>query len=498
MGQALYRKYRSKSLSEVVGQEHITTALTNALKQGRISHAYLLTGPRGVGKTSIARILAYEVNGLPYDEQATHLDIIEIDAASNRRIDEIRELREKVHNAPANARYKVYIIDEVHMLTKEAFNALLKTLEEPPAHAIFILATTESHKLPETIISRTQRFTFKPIDKQQVVDHLAYIAKTEKIEVSKEALELIAQHGGGSFRDSISLLDQAGNTGKRVELSDIQRMLGIAPDQAINELIQVLQSGTTADLVRLMESFRDHGYQATQLAKQLAGRLRVDLINETVPFAADKVSKLLHELLTVPASHDPATTFELLLIDQIIDRLPPAVSESAPKPIEKEVATDISESPKSAAKADVTPPPKAERTTKPTEKTESAKVEATSAKPMATSLLSDETWSEVLSEIRTSHNTLYGIARMAQPHLQDNTLTLTFAFPFHQKRVNEAKNKQIICDIIARLTGVDVAIVCVTGEIKSIPKAKKPEAEKESNDALNTISNIFGSAEILE
>jgi DNA polymerase III subunit gamma/tau len=151
MGKALYRKYRSKSLNEIVGQPHITTTLGNALKSGAISHAYLFTGPRGVGKTSIARILAHEVNELPYTDDSIHLDIIEIDAASNRRIDEIRELRERVHTAPTSAKYKVYIIDEVHMLTKEAFNALLKTLEEPPAHVIFILATTEAHKLPETL-----------------------------------------------------------------------------------------------------------------------------------------------------------------------------------------------------------------------------------------------------------------------------------------------------------------------------------------------------------
>ncbi len=146
-----------------MGQEHITTALNHALEKGMISHAYLFTGPRGVGKTSIARILAHEINGLPYDDDQTHLDIIEIDAASNRRIDEIRDLRDKVHVAPSSAKYKVYIIDEVHMLTKEAFNALLKTLEEPPAHVVFILATTEAHKLPETIISRTQRYAFKPV-----------------------------------------------------------------------------------------------------------------------------------------------------------------------------------------------------------------------------------------------------------------------------------------------------------------------------------------------
>ncbi|HSX35219.1 MAG TPA: DNA polymerase III subunit gamma/tau, partial [Candidatus Saccharimonadales bacterium] len=212
MAQALYRAHRPKKLADVVGQEHITTALTRALKNGNISHAYLFTGPRGVGKTTIARILAHEVNGLPYDDETTHLDIIEIDAASNRRIDEIRDLRDKVHVAPSMAKYKVYIIDEVHMLTKEAFNALLKTLEEPPAHVVFILATTEAHKLPETIISRTQRFAFKPVDLAKVSAHLRSIATAEKISIDDAALELIAAHGEGSFRDSISLLDQVRNT----------------------------------------------------------------------------------------------------------------------------------------------------------------------------------------------------------------------------------------------------------------------------------------------
>jgi len=208
VSQALYRKYRSKSLADVVGQDHITDILSRALKSDRIAHAYLLTGPRGVGKTSIARILAHEINGLPYSDDTTHLDIIEIDAASNNGVEDVRDLREKVQIAPVSASKKVYIIDEVHMLSKPAFNALLKTLEEPPAHVVFILATTDVEKLPATIVSRTQRFGFRAISTDDAVKHLKYIANEENIKVEDDALHLIAERGDGSFRDSISLLDQ--------------------------------------------------------------------------------------------------------------------------------------------------------------------------------------------------------------------------------------------------------------------------------------------------
>src|SRR4051812_19425989 len=250
MGQALYRSHRPKSLKGVVGQEHITRTLEQALKEGRISHAYLFTGPRGVGKTSIARILAHEINGLPYTDDQVHIDIIEIDAASNRRIDEIRDLRDKVQVAPTSAKYKVYIIDEVHMLTREAFNALLKTLEEPPEHVVFILATTDAHKLPETIISRTQRFSFKPVPTAEVTDHLKEIADKEKIQIEPDALQLLAEHGEGSFRDSIGLLDQSSNQKDVITASDIQRLLGVPPQSAIVDLVEGLTSGfTSADVM---------------------------------------------------------------------------------------------------------------------------------------------------------------------------------------------------------------------------------------------------------
>ena len=249
MGQALYRKYRSKNLSEIVGQEHITSTLNNALKNNQISHAYLFTGPRGVGKTSVARILAHEVNGFSYTNDDTYLDIIEIDAASNRRIDEIRQLRDKVNIAPSSGKYKVYIIDEVHMLTREAFNALLKTLEEPPEHAIFILATTEAHKVPETIISRTQQFNFRPIPVAQIIGLLKDIAKKEKISIDDQALTVIAEYGQGSFRDSISLLDQASSLSDKITESELQSLLGLAPNKVIENIINSIELKSVKNLL---------------------------------------------------------------------------------------------------------------------------------------------------------------------------------------------------------------------------------------------------------
>ena len=205
---ALYRKYRPCKLAEVVGQEQVTKVLENSLKQGKVSHAYLFIGPRGTGKTSVARIFAHEVNGFKYELEDDYVDIVEIDGASNRGIDNIRELREKAAIAPTSGKYKIYIIDEVHMLTKEAFNALLKTLEEPPTHVIFIMATTDAYKVPVTITSRAQTYTFKLADAATMLAHLRKIADAEDIKIADDALQIIVRRGGGSFRDSLSLLDQ--------------------------------------------------------------------------------------------------------------------------------------------------------------------------------------------------------------------------------------------------------------------------------------------------
>ncbi len=480
MGQALYRKYRSKSLDEVVGQEHVTKTLSQALKQGRISHAYLLTGPRGVGKTSVARILAYAVNDLPYDDQGAHMDIIEIDAASNRRIDEIRELRDKVNVAPTSAKYKVYIIDEVHMLTREAFNALLKTLEEPPAHAIFILATTDAHKLPDTIVSRTQRFSFKPVDKAQVIKHLAHIAKQEKIAIDNDALALLAEHGEGSFRDSISLLDQASNQSARVKLVDLQRLLGIPPDQAVSQLIEMTLAGSdTASLIKAITDLYDQGYQAPAIAKRLAARLRVQLVAGQID--GDAGLRLMSRLIEVPSSYDPERFLEISLLRSQPTR--PSIQAAASMPVVAEKTSQEVEA------APLPPPPDPSPALKP-------------AKTTAASLAFDaSTWPEVLRLLKQKHNTLYGIIRVAQPDFsQPGTLRLTFAFAFHQKRLNEDANRQKLAGIIEAVTGQNIIIEGLHDKAAAAPSLPiAVEAVPREPDAnLATISNIFGEAELLE
>lgn len=281
MGLALYRKYRSKSLDEIVGQSHITEILRRSIASGNVAHAYLLTGPRGVGKTSIARILAHEINRLPYTDESAHLDIIEIDAASNNSVEDIRDLRERVQIAPVSASKKIYIIDEVHMLSKSAFNALLKTLEEPPEHVVFILATTDVEKLPATIISRTQRFNFRAIGIEEAVEHLATIAEKEHISADPEALRLIAEHSVGSFRDSIGMLDQLQHTeGGQITVAAVEQMMGLAPRATIEALLSAYRSRDLARIVTTLQEYEHRGTPASTLVRQLVAHITAKVIDE--------------------------------------------------------------------------------------------------------------------------------------------------------------------------------------------------------------------------
>lgn len=292
--QALYRKWRSRSFDELIGQPHVVQTLQNALETGRIAHAYLFSGPRGTGKTSSARILAKAVNCLaPEGERPCNdcalcrsitdgsaMDLIEIDAASNTQVDKVRDvIVEKINFAPSEARRKVYIIDEVHMLSNSAFNALLKTLEEPPPHAMFILATTEIHKVPATILSRCQRLDFRRIGVQEVSDHLAWVLEQEGVTADADVLELVARQGTGSMRDAMSLIDQLmAYGGDHLTMSHARAALGLASAESVQGLVDHLLSHDTANALRLVGHLLDQGTDPRQFLVDVLDYLRALLL----------------------------------------------------------------------------------------------------------------------------------------------------------------------------------------------------------------------------
>ncbi len=352
MSQALYRKYRSKSLSEIVGQDHVTSLLDRALESNKVAHAYLLTGPRGTGKTSVARILAHKITGLPYDIEDNNLDIIEIDAASNNGVDNVRDLREKALVAPIKSQKKVYIIDEVHMLSKSAFNALLKIIEEPPEHVVFILATTDFDKVPDTIVSRTQRYNFRLIDESTVADHLAFIAKKESIKIDTDALHLIAERGGGSLRDSISLLDQIQHSESKngeITRSDIEASLGLATKDEINAIGEAILSGDALKIITAVRQPELRGIGAVSVADQLYNWIQRNL--ESYPYLVT----YFEDLIKVQKSHRPDVAILVAVLkfavkmpeSQIIQH--PSTQESN-KPNSLSMPSKITEEPIATAK----------------------------------------------------------------------------------------------------------------------------------------------------
>ncbi len=459
--QALYRKYRPNALADVVGQSQVTEVLRRSLEQGKIAHAYLLTGPKGTGKTSIARIMAHEINQLPYTGEETHLDIIEIDAASNNGVEDVRELREKVQIAPVSAAKKVYIIDEVHMLSKAAFNALLKTLEEPPAHVVFVLATTDLHKVPSTIISRTQHFAFHSIGPSDLTAQLKKIASSEGMKITDDALQAIAERGDGSFRNSISLLDQLSSfadSEKGITLEFVQETLGLAPNDAVATLLLAVSQHDVPGVVSQLDTLERQGIQPNILADQLVHALRLTLAEQP------QAVTLLDALLGVASSPQPQLKLLTTLVTAAKPKAPAAAHATKPRPtvleapvivVEKtiparntpvEPATAESSETSAArvssdagarieTRSEAVSEDSGSGTANGTTDTQSAKPKRSTKAPAA----SDFDWAKVISHSKQNSVALYSVLSSCDAEYDAGTLTLFTGRKFNKTKLDEAK-----------------------------------------------------------
>ena len=481
MSQALYRKYRSRSLDEVLGQDHVTNILRRALEQGKIAHAYLLTGPRGVGKTSVARILAHEINQLPYDEESSHLDIIEIDAASNNGVDDIRALREKAQVAPVSAPKKIYIIDEVHMLSKPAFNALLKTLEEPPAHVVFILATTDADKLPATILSRVQQFFFHPISVDVMARQLMAIAEKEGFAIEADAARLIAERSRGGFRDGISMLDQLSilaTPDQPLTVAMVTEYLGLSDAATLEKLLDLYQSEDSADILRILQELEQSGVSPTVVSHQLLSIARARL--RTNPGLVELIQQLIEvdrhphpdlKLLTIFMQHHAQPVRPKKTVAQAVTATPTVISTPA----------------KPASSAEKPPKSQSAKSTKPVKKTsenqDTKPVKKSSTKSRKSDPPLELDWQKVIEQAKEKSVGLSSLLQKSQWAFDGDKLTIFAGSAFYKKKLDDAKNRPLLAEIITAEAGMEL-------EIDIIGERKPPEDKK-----LAEIAAMMGGGE---
>ena len=528
MPSVLYQKYRSGDFDEIKGQGHITKLLKNAIKGDQISQAYLFVGSRGTGKTSTARILAKAVNcksikkdGNPCNEceycssitSGRFLDLIEIDAASNRGIDQIRELKEKIEFSPSEGQFKVYIIDEVHMLTTEAFNALLKTLEEPPSHVIFILATTDVHKLPPTILSRCQRYDFRLGTDDEIRDLIKGIAKKEKITIEEGALDVIVQNAKGSYRDALSTLDviYTGQEEKKNEitLDEARSILGLPDFDSVMLLLKSLIEGNGGKSLSVIESLESKGVNLQQftsyvldiLRKILTGKIQGKLEKE-FKFVEDVDIKVIHKLINLFLEAENRIRYannQALVLEMIIPEMMKSGVGQDVEIVNKDVKKRI---PPEAEKEDEGKKSKSEKKEKKGEK--ESKGEDVSVSEI------EKKWDEFVNEIKPFNGHLYAFLGSANVLNFDNgTLFIEVPFQFHMERIEVPKSRNAISQTFQKVYGMSCSVSCsVNDKIKTkkksdadfvlrnlpvIKKSKKEEQkseEKEDKEPSKVVTNI--------
>lgn len=520
--QALYRKWRPRTFDEVIGQEHVTRTLQNALATQRVAHAYLFAGPRGTGKTTMARLLAKGVNCLgegdskPCGEcricravdEGRLLDMIEIDAASNRGIDEIRDLREKVAFRPGEARIKFYIIDEVHMLTDPAFNALLKTLEEPPPHVIFVLATTEAHKIPATIVSRCQRFDFRRIPVAEIARWLAHIAEVEGLSVEPRALEYIARQGGGSMRDAISLLDQLTAYGSElISLAQVQMVLGLVASQAVMDLADRLVDRDLAAGLDLINRVVAEGTEPRQLTREFveylrgllllkmgdgASLLRASVTEETLgrmqgqaarlsPRTLLRATRLFNTAaLEMKAGFLPQLPLELAFVEAVMDEPTAEAPAAPPSAPAKAQPASASASPASTPPrtAPLEPAPAPDMALHETPAPPASAPSAASAirqGPARVDLSWEELeskWPDVLAQLRQTNKMVEALMRSLRlVDVEGNRVVVEAPSDLLKGRIDQPNAKSQVEQSISQVLGTPASLRCVLkGEHRPRPK----------------------------
>jgi DNA polymerase-3 subunit gamma/tau len=523
--QVFYRKWRPQALAGVVGQEHVTRTLLNALTSERISHAYLFCGPRGTGKTSTARSLAKAVNclnngkGEPCNEcemcraitEGRALDVIEVDAASNRGIDEMRDLREKVNYAPNQARYKVYIIDEVHMVTKEASNALLKTLEEPPPHVIFILATTEAHKLLPTILSRCQRFDFHRIALPNIVSQLSTVAEGEGISIIPEALNLFARSATGSLRDALNLLQQANNYyGNDISLEQAQTMLGISNDQRSRELAKDIVDNDVTAGITTINSVNSDGLDLRQFNRELVEYLRMLLLvktgsKESLDLTTEDISELkelasraslpqiikaikLFGQLDLSLDNYSTLPLELAIVEctltreeakeESVQQATPTTSSTrnnprAAKPLvdQPAVRSEVTERKEATsptpAKMETDIPPQVVRENSNNNESKKSADDEIEESPLAAGsdiVQLQENWSKMINNAPDglSKTIAAALLRSASPiQIEDDTITVSLKFSYHKEKMDNTENQKTADKIVSGFLGRSCRVRCI-------------------------------------